>query len=371
MATSLSSARKSEFVEFPELVSDRHIVLLGAGQLGRMTLEMWPSELRRPSLVVDQVASNDLCGVPIITPSMHEPDTSKFLYVLCYFKESASQINSLFRDWLKQEIVIAYDVLTGLRPDKFSNGWSPKHSFDFALETADAFTDERSRDVFMNALRWKYDRVIEDDFLLSSESDKYSLSKYGRSRYPYTDIFDFGSYDGSFLKGLASQGVTNSTMHAYEPDPESRQKLISNLGEIGLQDRVAVSAQAVSAASGYCHFQPGGLLSSRIIASANDESFLTSSVSLKDALCRETRDASDISLIKLHVEGAEFPTLAAAIRSGFDLGPYDLFINLSHDEESLLELPRMMRNLSTHELFLDTHSLFAEGLTMFAKSTRG
>ena len=46
----------------------------------------------------------------------------------------------------------------------------------------------------------------------------------------------------------------------------------------------------------------------------------------------------------------------------------DLLINLSHDEDSLLNIPQTLGVSKKFDLFLDSHALFGEGLTLFAKS---
>jgi len=46
----------------------------------------------------------------------------------------------------------------------------------------------------------------------------------------------------------------------------------------------------------------------------------------------------------------------------------NFLINLSHDENSLLEIPCALANTGIFELYLDSYSLFGEGLTLFAKN---
>jgi len=46
----------------------------------------------------------------------------------------------------------------------------------------------------------------------------------------------------------------------------------------------------------------------------------------------------------------------------------DLLINLSHDEESLLFIPRILGSSGKYRLFLELHALFGEGATLFART---
>ena len=71
------------------------------------------------------------------------------------------------------------------------------------------------------------------------------------------------------------------------------------------------------------------------------------------------------TLLKVHVEGAELAALRGAKRLIDKLSP-DIFINLSHDEESLLEIVPYLKNNYGYELKLIAYSLFGEGLTLAA-----
>jgi hypothetical protein len=78
----------------------------------------------------------------------------------------------------------------------------------------------------------------------------------------------------------------------------------------------------------------------------------------------------DKCLVKLHIEGAEWPVVQASrslLESDTDVS---LLINLSHDEDSLVKIPRMLADIGKYNLHLESHSLFGEGLTLFASNQR-
>lgn len=70
-------------------------------------------------------------------------------------------------------------------------------------------------------------------------------------------------------------------------------------------------------------------------------------------------------LLKLHIEGAELAALRGAHRLISKCEP-DIFINLSHDESSLLEIPLHLKLKYGYNLKLVGHCLFGEGLTLVA-----
>ena len=84
----------------------------------------------------------------------------------------------------------------------------------------------------------------------------------------------------------------------------------------------------------------------------------------KKYLTEFLKNNSDI-LIKIHVEGAELSVLEGSIRMIKKFKP-DIFINLSHDEESLFKIPDFLSALGGYKLYLTGHSLFGEGITLFA-----
>jgi len=357
-------------INISEALDTKEIVLLGSGQLGEMTLDLWPEGLLRPVLVLDRSGIGTCRGIPTVDPLSHTPNTSKYLYVLCYFKESPDQITKTFEEWIGQEIVIAYDVLTGFAPQVFSNGWVPRRTKKQALAQLPVFSDKRSRDVYINAILWKYDRKLDLGFELSDEQSKYAIGRHFRSPRSYQDIFDFGSHNGSFFKGLHHEDVGWNRAIAFEPDPQIRRVLKDRLLSNASWGNVIVDDRAVWSQGGQVNFFAPGLLSSRVVGSGVMGTYSIRSTSLSEALASFYPPSEGPSLIKLHVEGAEFPAISFAINDGLDLKNFDMFINLSHDEESLFDLPQLIADEGNHDVFLETHSLFAEGLTLFARSRK-
>lgn len=352
-----------------ELTRNREFVLLGAGQLGRMTVDMWPKALSRPAFFLDSVQSGSYKQIPIRPLASHHPDPDRFLYILCFYKHSSSLIEQLFEQFLRQEVVISYDVLTEFEPAIFTNGWIPTRQREEFQSLESMLADSRSRQVLRNAVSWKFDRKLELHFDLSSESDKYDSRKYRGSPLRYHTVLDFGSYDGSFLRSLDMSGVSWTSATAFEPDPANRQRLTSIVEQGLVPSPVSVSPHAIWSETREVDFYATGLLSSRVMSEPREGSSLVQAVGLGDYLAGLRLSANRPSLIKLHVEGAEYPSISS-IQDAEELSLFDIFVNLSHDEQSLLDLPNRLAQEGAHDLFLDSHSHFGEGLTLFARSKR-
>jgi hypothetical protein len=71
----------------------RPVALIGAGQLGKMAIELWPPELEKPIFFLDEQASQEIHGIPILKTSSHKPDSS-IQYVLSYFKSEIFEATS-------------------------------------------------------------------------------------------------------------------------------------------------------------------------------------------------------------------------------------------------------------------------------------
>ena len=95
----------------------------------------------------------------------------------------------------------------------------------------------------------------------------------------------------------------------------------------------------------------------------------SNSVSATSTIDQETYTISDEikrnTMIKLHIEGAEFNALLGADRLIEAYKP-TWIINCSHNSDQLIETPRFLSSRGYTKLYLRCHSLFGEGLTLYA-----
>lgn len=345
--------------------------MIGAGQLGKLLLQLWPKNIMRPSLFLDEKVLNTVEGIEVQKTSEHLFVSSN-LYVLAYFMSDGKSINTLFRDVIKQEIVTAYDLLNLFQPDLFSNGWTGDNSKKtIALEGLQYFEDARSKETLISVVQWRYERILQERFSVSPETQKYDLTKYGVQPSEYDFICDAGSYDLSFLHKQASLGAIPRKIVAIEPDT-NRLKIIEQLVETpkyGFLQRVSfhLEKRALWHKTGVTQFYNNGTLAARIARNPDSSCIEVETISLPDLFSELEIQRTQNSLVKLHIEGAESPVIESSIEFLLTFERLDLLINLSHDEDSLVKIPRLLGSSGKYRLALDSHALFGEGLTLFAK----
>ncbi len=134
-------------------------------------------------------------------------------------------------------------------------------------------------------------------------------------------IVDIGANIGAFTLECASRYAA-SVIHAYEPDPVSRDVLRRNVVTNGLDGRVTIWPEAVAASDGEIDFRPGSAsLESGALASEGP-SVRVPSVSLDTVL---TRAGGRTGLLKIDAEGAEVEVFEAAsglTRAGHIVGEF-------------------------------------------------
>jgi len=358
--------------DFFDRLLSKNIVVLGAGQLGKLLLDLWPEDINLPALFLDEYRSGNINGIEIKKAKFHKFSKSN-IYILSYFKEDPRKINKLFKDVLKQEIITAYDILTFFKPDMFSNGWiGNARDLDHVLDNAKFFANERSIDVLDSVAQWRYARVLEEKMILGLENSKYDLKKYGVVPANYDFICDGGSYDLSFLVKQTNHEMTSQTLVAVEPDTQRVNEIERLLTELEysflVKSNLQIDSRALWSSTGTAKFYNNGLLSARVARLPDYSCIDVKTVTLSDLMHDFKVLPKHRSLVKLHIEGAEWPVINSSLDYLLGFDHLDLFINLSHDEESLINIPQLLGSSKKYDLFLEAHALFGEGVTLFAKT---
>ena len=86
-------------VEYKLLDNSKTIYLIGAGQLGEMTLRMWPNNKPLPIAILDTTKTGYIASIPILPLTGHKP-VSNATYILSFYKASASEVTRLFYEQL-------------------------------------------------------------------------------------------------------------------------------------------------------------------------------------------------------------------------------------------------------------------------------
>lgn len=350
--------------KFKNYIMYRPIVLIGAGQLGAMILKMWPTDLRRPIMILDSKKTGSIHGVPIHPIDGHKFDP-EHIYLLSYFKEDPSVIRALF-DEIEQELITVYDLLELFSPDRFSNGWYA-NSFDFVriMTTARLFQDSESKAILRHVAHWKFRRKLRDNFVLKDESTKYNLEFVNPHHYTYDYVIDGGSHDLHLYRSADFHNLSFRKYIAIEPDQES--PLFNALPErVSQDDRLEIVQKALVGIHAPRKLISNGLLSARLVPGLAADPQNVQVIKFIDLIDSIGISSHSRVLVKLHIEGPEFEVVSDAREILGQWKHIHLMINLSHNLESLIGIPRILHRLG-YTLKLECHSLFGEGITLYAR----
>jgi FkbM family methyltransferase len=360
-----------------ELVTRGPYALIGAGQLGAMSMGLWPTSAPPPEFMLDSVKTGDIRGVEIRDLRSHER-VPGVTYLASAFVMSPSELNTIFQRIGQDELLTVYDFFEEFTPTVFSNGWrklAPMAETEQRLARLQhLYADETSRNICRAATAWRYRRELLNDYPLGSDANKYNLALFGRTGTHYNVVYDGGCFAFTLVKSLTAAGVTFDKYHAFEPDPASheicRQQIAALQPQVKAQ--ITLDRRALSDRSGLGTFIANGLLAARLInvPSFHHPKLTTVDTCTLDSVHEQAlgHDKPEMrrTLIKLHIEGAELAALKGAeqlIRQN----RADILVNLSHDEKSYLDIPEFLAKFGCYDIFLRSHSLFGEGLTLFAR----
>lgn len=356
------------------MLSGREFALIGAGQLGQMAISLWPAYIPLPLAILDSNRTGKCNGIDVVSLQGYRAEPPP-IYLLSAFKLKPQEVTEIFARLGQEEILTVYDFFEQHCPTKFSNGWrclSPDDDKWSCLESVrECFLDRRSLGVLDAAVDWRYRRKLTASFECESESTKYDLRRFTDNFIKYDAVIDCGAYDLSLAEYLSAAGVRTKRYVAFEPDDINFERCMRALGSLSplAPETVEIEKKALFEGEVNHVFLESGLLSSRIVSEASQEfsehTKLLKTVTLDSYLENFFDNIGARILLKIHVEGAEFAVLKGAESLVRATKP-DIFVNLSHDETSLLKIPLFLKSVGGYQLYLAGHSLFGEGLTLFA-----
>lgn len=133
--------------------------------------------------------------------------------------------------------------------------------------------------------------------------EEYRVSAHFRS------IVDAGANIGMFAL-YAARRAPNAVIHALEPFPSTRERLLTTLRDNGLESRVKVYSSGLAGSESPRFMSPSGPSQSRgTVAEAAPEAVAVETMTLGRFL--EEADIPHGSLLKMDIEGAEHEVLAA------------------------------------------------------------
>jgi len=356
-------------------VTSGRYALVGAGQLGALSLGLWPEKVALPEFILDSVKTGDMQGIEIRDLKSHV-GVPGVTYLASAFKMTPRELRAIFRRIGQDDILTVYDFLEEFTPAAFTNGWrnvAPTPETERRLaRLPQFFADETSRRICQAVTAWRYRRELIDDYPLEPEDNKYDLSLFERAGTHYDAVYDCGSFDLGLVEKLAAAGATFDKLIAFEPDPAHYEVCRERIAKCGPEAQIMLDRRAVSDRNGRSAFLASGLLAARLINAASvDHPALTAIDtctldSVHERMFGWSGTPSRRVLIKLHVEGAELAALHGAEKL-IRQTRADIFFSLSHDETSYLDIPEFLAGFGCYDIFLRSQALFGEGLIAFAR----
>ena len=319
------------------------VVIFGCGYLGRLTL----SGARGAGLEVAAFADNNqatwgqlLDGIPILAPAaaVSEHNRDAFFVVAIY---NGTSPRTQLQDLGCQRIVpypIFFWQFATYMPGEYR--LSLPHQILARVEEIRAgharLGDSQSRKEFAAQIAWR----CSLDYSRLPPPEPASEMYFPRDIVRLTDnevLVDCGAFDGDSIRAfLGRTSRSFRQIYAFEPDATNRRALeryLSSLPDCE-RDRIAVLPFGVSDHNGMVYFDASGTAGSRVTMDQSTDSIECRR--LDDAL-----DASQVTIIKMDIEGAEPAALrgaTATIRAGRPI----LAVCAYHKCEHLWTLPTII-----------------------------
>ena len=355
------------------LLNFNDIILIGGGQLTKMAIKLWPSFIKKPLYILDSYKTGQIGNIKIKRMKNFSPQDN-VIYLLCAFKLEIKEVPKIFRELNQETVLTIYDFFEKHGRGVFSNGWrclNPTGKKREVLRNLlKLFKDSKSKQILISNIDWRYKRILNQNNEIVSETKKYDLRSFGRCNQTYDFVLDVGSYDLSFSKYLYEANVKTKNYVAFEPDAVNYRRCKHNISKLKKLKpiNIQILKKAVSDEEAPSFFHETGTLASRIINKkfkGFNKIKLIKPTTIDKYMEKVLSHKPGKILIKMHIEGSELKALNGSLKTISDRKP-DLFLNLSHDEKSLLEIPKKLKALGYNKLYLTCHALFGEGLTLFA-----
>ena len=210
------------------------------------------------------------------------------------------------------------------------------------LECArDLLSDERSRQVFDNVIRYKLTGKIK--YLISSqdcENDVDAILPFEK----YKIFVDLGAYNGDTIKKYRNLCPNLEEIYAFEPDFRNFKKLKAYCDEIK-DIKIHTYNYASWSENIELQFSASGNRNSSGAGTVSHQSKMVSIEAKRpDSVIQEA------DFIKYDVEGAEYDAIIGSKRLMEDLQS-DLLVSLYHKSEDLYSLPMLIHSINPNYKF--------------------
>ncbi|MBR2340276.1 MAG: FkbM family methyltransferase [Clostridia bacterium] len=238
-----------------------------------------------------------------------------------------------------KELSATYDVIIPDMPvagDAYFTSDFYREHYSELLEAYNSLADERSREVFAAAVRFKLTgRYSHLDSSYSQKDEILSLID-AKSVKGYIDA---GAYNGDTVRELLDFGARPDKILAVEPDTKTYRRL---LRYIESEERVSIDAvnAALWSEENELVFSGSGNRNSSLLNSSYQHTDVSVSASTLDSL---TENYGAVDYVKYDVEGAEKQALLGSVNTLNTHRPR-LLVSCYHRSEDLYELVLLLKN---------------------------
>lgn len=321
------------------------IVLYGMGNGADMIIDV----LHELNLEFSDVFASDgfvrghfFHGKKVLTLSETEEKYDDFIILITFAVHDEKMLNYV-KELSHRHILLSPTVpIAGTGLFTYNYICRHEHEFDRAFSL---LADEKSREVFLNVLRFKVSG--KTDYLFSCQSEKDEVYKNILKLSQNESIVDLGAYDGDTIREFLS--VTDGkykSITAFEPDEKNFKKLERKTAELQNIKRYNLGAWDKKET---LYFQKKGGRNSR-----QSETGTEKTVSVNFDSVDNIADG-EITFIKMDIEGAELKALEGAKNTIEKYKP-KLYVCAYHRNEDFFALIEKIHSLSPeYKIYMRHH----------------
>lgn len=349
---------------------DLRIGLYGAGDFGRMALDVLKSLWMKPAFIIDQKPdaarrNPAFDGIPVYAPDETPNMLREQAQILVTVATAAyAPIETALYEGGYPHVAPFYDFSERFRHiHPLSNGWRmdalTAHDQAMIVHVLQGLEDDASRAHHLQFLAWR--RLRQEwtfDGAPINTFNRYLIPEVETLLRPGERFVDGGAYRGGVSIALAERRPDWADIAAIEPDPYNRAELTQAFAIAfpGAASPPVIIDCALGAANGQAPFHHGLGYASQL--------------SVTGGLVTQLRALDDLGLsptfLKLHLEGGELDALKGANRTIAKHRPI-IAATIYHNDDGVWRTPLyLMQTLKDYRFLIRLHAWCGTGLVLYA-----
>lgn len=343
-------------------LSNKQIILYGAGKLGKMALSLLKLKNLKPQYIVDMNLKGTIEGIPIISPSeIAINDKENSLFLVCISSIPYQPIYDYLKNMDCKDVRQFYDFSEIVFPEILNNGWykfnlTNKEKHEVINLSEYLSHDECSTSHYLQFLWWRIRRKesISEEFPVLTEH-KYFDSPCFPVLTNEESFLDVGAHHGSavdhFIKKVCKMF---NKIWAFEPDELNLSKFKKNISK-DMIEKISLYNIAIS------NINKNSLFADKLGFASKLEEQGNSFVSVKTIDTLKLKP----SIIKLHIEGYELQALEGACETIENYRPI-LMVLADHNDDGLFKIGKFLSKLENYRLYFYLHDYCGNSAIFYA-----